>query len=951
MRLHVLSWNEPLPASAARWLAEGWSGRAVLDLAHWCVVVPTRQSGRRLREALAALAAEQGQAVFPPRVILPEGLASMGAPTAGVANRAEQQLAWIDVLQTLDLAAFREVFPVDPPARSFTWARGLASQLMRLQATLAESGLRVAGVRERAVADQGGFPEAARWLQLAELERRVDHVLASRGLRSVEATVLETAAAPVLPAHLTHLALVGTPDPSTLCLQALAFLATRREVRVVVHGPAEGDDVAAAFDAWGRPRTDVWTQRCLDWGTFEEQVHLHADPASQARHVVEMARAYGAPEGRLGVGVADSDVLGALEPALARHGLRAFNPAGRPRRAEGLHALLSALAELARAPSWSACATVLRCPDVLAWLADALPATAAPERLLAEVDALGEQHLPPDLTAALVQAAAHPRRFGTVKPALQALHELRRRLVGGTFPANAAAVLQDLFARRRLDTGSELFAAAEVWTETLREAGRALASSARAERTLADAWEFALTLYGERPRFDDKPPGAVELNGWIELLWEDAPHVVVAGLNDGRVPETVMGDVFLPESLRARIGMRTNADRFARDAYLLQALAAARTSAGRLDVLVGKVSSEGDPLRPSRLLLRCPDAELPRRVAWLFREVDAPQASLPWTRAWRLQPRLAPPPTRVSVTSLRAWLTCPFRFYLRHVLRMERVEPGKSELDARDFGTLLHAALQHLTDETVRDCVDVSALQAFLLARFDEAARARYGELLTLPLMIQFQSARQRLRKTAEIQARIRTDGWRIDRVEWPFELALSGLTVRGTIDRVDRRVDDPTCVRVLDYKTSDTPATAPEAHLRSARDDDATRPAWQRVRIDGKERVWIDLQLPLYRRAMAAEFGAKVQCGYINLPKAAGEAALEVWEALTPDLQASAERCAEGAAAAIVAGEFWPPAEVDRDRDDWAELFHQGCADSIDAGRAAELSARNAGTNPGGAS
>ena len=145
------------------------------------------------------------------------------------------------------------------------------------------------------------------------------------------------------------------------------------------------------------------------------------------------ARAYGSPEGRLGVGVADSDVLGALEPALARHGLRAFNPAGRPRRAEGLHALLSALSDLARAPSWSACATVLRCPDVLAWLAGALPETSAPERLLAEVDALGEQHLPPDLTAALLQAAAHPRRFGTVKPALQALHDLRRRLVGGTF--------------------------------------------------------------------------------------------------------------------------------------------------------------------------------------------------------------------------------------------------------------------------------------------------------------------------------------------------------------------------------------------------------------------------------------------------------------------------------------------------------------------------------------
>lgn len=950
VRLSVLPWTEPLPSSAARWLAAGWEGHSVLDLAHWLVVVPTRQSGRRLREALAALAAERGQAVFPPRVLLPEGLAGLGAPSTGVATRAEQQLAWIDVLQALDLTAFREVFPVDPPARTFSWARGLASQLMRLQTTLVESGLRLADVRERAMANGGGFPETARWLQLAELERRVDHLLASQGRQSMEGALLQSAAAPRVPAGITHLVLMGTPDPSTVCLQAVAAVVPTLDVQVVVYGPADRDEVERSFDAWGRPRSGAWAQRELDWGTFEEHVHLHADPASQARQVVAVASAYGVPEGRLGVGVADTDVLAALEPALARSGLRAFNPAGRPRRAEGLHALLSALAELARAPAWSACTTLLRCPDVLDWLACAEGPDFAPDRLLAEADALSEAHLPPDLTAALGQAARQAGRFGRLRPALTAVVELRRRLVTGRFPANAAAVLQELFAGRRLETGSALFEAAEVWTETLREAGQALTAFAREQRPLADAWEFALSLYGERPRFDNKPPGAVELNGWIELLWEDAPHVVVAGLNDGRVPEAVVGDAFLPESLRGRIGLRTNADRFARDAYLLQALAASRTTGGRLDVLVGKVSAQGDPLRPSRLLLRCPDADLPRRVAWLFRDVDAPQASLPWTRAWRLAPRLLPPPERTSVTSLRTWLACPFRYYLRHVLRMQRAEPGKSELDARDFGTLLHAALQHLADADARDCTDGAALQDLLLARLDAAARLRYGEVLTLPLMIQFESARQRLRKLAELQARIRAEGWRIDRVEWPFELTLSGVVVRGTIDRVDRHVDDPSRVRLLDYKTSDTPSTAPEAHLRAVRADDADRPAWQRAQVDGKERLWTDLQLPLYRRAVAPEFGSMVECGYINLPKAVGEVALELWPGLTPDLQAAAERCAEGAAAAIAAGVFWPPAEVEPDRDDWAELFHQGCAESIAPANARALQGRDEDATSGGA-
>ena len=152
-------------------------------------------------------------------------------------------------------------------------------------------------------------------------------------------------------------------------------------------------------------------------------------------------------------------------------------------------------------------------------------------------------------------------------------------------------------------------------------------------------WELALDLFGESTRFDDKPADAVELLGWLELLWEDAPHLVVAGFNDGRVPEAVVSDAFLPESLREQLGLKTNAARFARDAYLLAALAAPRGQGGQLDLLVGKVSTAGDPLRPSRLLLLCDDAMLPARVRFLFREIESSRPSLPWRRAWTLRPR------------------------------------------------------------------------------------------------------------------------------------------------------------------------------------------------------------------------------------------------------------------------------------------------------------------------
>jgi ATP-dependent helicase/nuclease subunit B len=82
---------------------------------------------------------------------------------------------------------------------------------------------------------------------------------------------------------------------------------------------------------------------------------------------------------------------------------------------------------------------------------------------------------------------------------------------------------------------------------------------------------------------------------------------------------------------------------------------------------------------------------------------------------------------------------------------------------------------------------------------------------------------------------------------------------------------------------------------------------------------------------ALASEFPA-AQCGYFNLPKAVGETGIQLWESYSPELHASALRCAEGICGAIRSGDFWPPSEtVDSDFDEFAALFHHGAAASIE--------------------
>lgn len=933
VRRTFLPWDRPLLPQAVEWLAAGWNGAGPLDLSGLLVVVPTAQSGRRLREALAEHAGARGQAVFPPRVQTPEALSVPGRGTEA-ASRVDSLIAWAEIFRGLDLAAFREVFPLDPPIRNYPWALRLAEEFVGLQATLAEAGLRLGDVAAKA---GGDFPEAGRWRQLGDLERRYDQALGELGRRDPQAAKIAAAQDPAPLLGIRRIVVIATPDPLPLALATLAGHARTIPVDIVIFAPPAE---AEAFDGWGRPQVAAWERRELALPDFERRVHLCADPSAQADRITELARAYGEPDGRLGIGIADPEVLPILESALGRTRVASFNPGGRARRSEGLYHLLAALAALVREPAFEAVESLGRCPDFLAFLAARFGDRFSPSDWLEGLDQLRSRHLPSDLAAARAHAAGM-EQFPRLAPALDAVEEVRAALGAGTFAAGAAGALGMIYAGRRLDLEREsdgrLEDAAAAWTEVVREC-----ASSPAALPTAEWWDLALRIFGGGVRTEDKPAGALELQGWLELLWEDAPHLAVAGCNDGSIPDAVAGDPFLPETLRGLLGLKTNAARFARDNYQLAALIGCRAHGGRIELLLGRVSVVGEPRQPSRLLLRCASAELPRRVEFLFRAVQAARNSPPWRRAWQLRPPLAPRLTRLSVTAFRDYLRCPFRFYLKHALRLTTIDPQKSELDPLDFGTLCHAALEGMGREpSLRDCTDPSVLRTFLLDALDRAMRSRYGRELTLPLIIQLESARQRLARAAEIQAEQRSLGWVIEHTEEKIALEIGGLIVGGKIDRIERHLETGR-QRVLDYKTSDRPIPPLAAHCRRPIRGAETAPEFARFTLGGKDLVWIDLQLPLYLDALSKSAGSPDLAGYFNLPKAVGETAVATWDDYDDDWRAAARRCAEGVASAVEAGVFWPPAEPGaRDEALFAGYFHQGTAASVDPAFAGEGCAR----------
>ncbi len=918
-----LSPNLPLPSVAVEFLTREWTV-GHLDLREWLVVVSSRQAGRRLREGLAALAAGRGAAVFPPLVVTPEFLLTFGDQVERVATAPDTVLAWNEVLRGLDFASFGALFPAPPRRPDFSWALATGRELARVKRLLAEGGLGMRDVETRA---PEGFGETERWRALAELERRYRETLKTHGLTDPDEAKIARAANPAAPDSVKRIVLLGVPDPLPLAVEALKKLSETLPVVVAIHADARDRD---AFDAWGRPVAEVWEQRVEDWDSGEDLFFPCSDAAAQARTAGLLLKECRDPARSAAMGAADPAVIPFLERSLPRDcDLAAYDPEGRPLKAEELYNLLACFRDLLRVSDFGSCGEMIRCPVVIRYL-DHLPGLPPFPVWLRIWEEFGADHLPGDLAAARALANGEGRTDVVVRRILETvetmLGQFSQAPVWEALPSVLRTLHGDLRFREDAPADRRYLAAAEAVMgvlEEMRDSPLAAGQGAAG----ADGLDLLLGLLGDKHIEEDRPEAAIDVQGWLELPWEEAPFLVLTGMNEHHVPETIAGDPFVPESLRRPLGLKSNRMRFARDRYLLESLMKCRRENGKVAILFGRTGPEGEPMRPSRLLMRCSREELPQRVNRLFADPPSLERRSAWSSPWRLRPAMATPPERISVTQFGAYLRCPFRFYLSNLLRMEPVDPRKTEMDAAEFGSACHRILEAFgRDEVLRRSQDAAEIQAFFESELDRFFRFRYGHDLSVPLVIQKEAISGRLARFAEVQAEERRLGWIIEEVEWRFPdddaLCIGGLPVRGVIDRIERNEIVGT-YRVLDYKTADQDREPEKDHfVEIKKNEDAEGvPEYARFELDGKAHRWIGLQLPLYLWALRGRCGEETVCGYVNLPKAVTETGISLWRNRSRELEESAYRCAEGVVADLQGGVFWPPAQKVA-FDDFKDLF-----------------------------
>jgi len=383
--------------------------------------------------------------------------------------------------------------------------------------------------------------------------------------------------------------------------------------------------------------------------------------------------------------------------------------------------------------------------------------------------------------------------------------------------------------------------------------------------------------------------GGVEVIGWLDAHLDDAPHLVIMGMNEGVIPSSPGVDPWLPEAHRAAISLDCRARRVARDAYLL----AATIESGRhVQLITARATNTGEPLAPSGLLLRDGGQALASRVLRCVGEEEEATARVSARRSggeqasafdrWPL-PEGEPDIRSMSVTSFRGFLEDPYAFLLKRDARIHAQEVETHfELDAMQFGILIHKVLEMWgvgEAELSTPTTDARQIEIELHDALNRVVHARFGTHALPMVRLQTEIVRGRLTAFAARQAERAAQGWKIHAVELSFGGSQrdnhppvqfpveEGLPLHGKIDRVD--VHEDYGFQALDYKTGATASGAKASHWSS-------------------RGGWVDLQLPLYR-ALLRSIGTTVPAsglGYVLIPAASENCRFDLADWTEVDLE-----------------------------------------------------------------
>ena len=952
MKQYFLNQNKPAIDSAIDKLydlyAQTSSGE--WNMSKVLLVVPSARIRREFLYRLILFAQEKNAILEAPKILTigraPEFLYRQTRPFA---DDVTQYLAWYRAITMSDKDKRKEFLPSMPDKNDLEGQYLLGQMFSRLHQSLSaellnyydekpQSEINIVNKLEEFEKNHSGLnlsKEIERWKFFSEIKKNYLSILDEHNLWDVQVARRHALAYPQPGDFVTQydLVLAGIVDLNRV--QKAILQQVGDHVTALIYAP---ESESNGFDAFGALKVDYWNQDLL-CPLDDSQIIQVEKPEEQVlcafEYIRQLSKDY--TPGDITIGAPDEKLIPYVQATADKLGLLIDNAIGQSVSSTAPYALLQSISEFLDSGSYASFANLVRHPSVYAALLQNSSGTK--KDILSVLDNFQQEYFPLSVSSGVIKNLAPTQscsgqEINMVRDALHwVLSWLSDLIKKEVNPAELAQIIAKLFNQlpeeksdlnrtvekiiidscERLNAISEDFIGKLSPQSALKMILLRLQSfnlpNGSEDISMSDEELDELAQQGS-----SKP--MLHVAGWLELLWDRAPVLTILSFNEGIVPQSVNANLFLPNELRKELGITDNDRRFARDDYVLKAMASSKK---HLLAICGKRDTEDKPRLPSRLLfnkdkytqqafnyfndkLTLPKFTIsPKASGSAIPSVSSRNAVLQWAADNLSGIVLKGVVKNVSATKFKEYIQCPFRFYLNYVAKVQPTDYSISEMQPLSFGSFIHQVLQRwaqneLDSGQLNWHPKAEELSEQLNAIVDELFEQSYPNSVQPSIVIQKEIIKQRLAAFAEFQ---QTWPGNTIAVEQDFEQVVTlkdkeKMTLIGRIDRIDLSPEGD--IILLDYKTSDTGDNPREDHL-------------------DKDGNWINLQLPIYRRLLLAnknrfsEYITKetqIKVGYINISKEKA-AKNEDPKWLDSEFDAAEDKMME-VMEKIHNGVFWPP-------------------------------------------
>ncbi|HET8860642.1 PD-(D/E)XK nuclease family protein [Marivirga sp.] len=344
---------------------------------------------------------------------------------------------------------------------------------------------------------------------------------------------------------------------------------------------------------------------------------------------------------------------------------------------------------------------------------------------------------------------------------------------------------------------------------------------------------FNRIIQSIRVPFSGEPLEGIQIMGVLESRNLDFDNIYFLSMSEDNFPGGANSQSFIPYNIRKAYGLPTLEQRDAIYAYLFNRLL---QRSNHMHLMYNSDNSGGKGGEPSRYLLQLQyELGIQTKKVQLQSLNQDPQAASPVPitiekneSIWKILKSYNHDKS-LSASALRTYLNCRLQFYFRYLAGLKERDEVSEDLDAADFGNILHHVMENIYETVLNQKLDANKI-ILLKKEIDSFIKQEFAALYGKKLEVadfEFEGRNIIIRDVVKrmviqiLNYDVQIAPFTVKKVEGEFQYEVplddgQKIKLQGSIDRLDEKDNS---IRVIDYKSGGDEVKFPDVESLFDRD------------------------------------------------------------------------------------------------------------------------------------